>query len=58
MNDTWRGGDVRVTTGGGFKINLLKQGIAKYKDDEDLVIFFTDRSEFNFYLTSVYLALS
>jgi len=43
MDEVWKGGDVRTTTGGGFKVNLLKKGLEQYKNDEDLVIFFTDR---------------
>ena len=43
MDEEWLGGDVRVTTGGSHKINLLKEGLAEYKHRDDLVIFFTDR---------------
>jgi len=42
MNEEWQGGDVRVSVGGAHKINLMKQGLAQYKDKDNLVIFFTD----------------
>lgn len=29
--------------GGGFKINLLRKGLEKYKDEKDLILMFTDR---------------
>ena len=43
MHEEWKGGDLRVSTGGGFKVNLLKKALKKYKDDKNLVLFFTDR---------------
>ena len=43
MNMMWKGGDVRISTGGGFKVNLLKKGLEQFKDDKNLIIFFTDR---------------
>lgn len=42
MNEDWLGGDVRVTTGGAHKLNLLKRGLEEYKNRENLVLFFTD----------------
>nr|CAB3264953.1 procollagen-lysine,2-oxoglutarate 5-dioxygenase 3-like [Phallusia mammillata] len=42
MNEEWTGGDVRVTVGGGMKVNLLKKALGKYKDNQNLVLFFTD----------------
>lgn len=29
--------------GGGYKINLLKDALAPYKDDENRLVMFTDR---------------
>ena len=43
MNEVWKGGNVRTSTGGGFKVNLLKRNLERYKDDKDLILFFTDR---------------
>ena len=43
MHQPWKGGDVLYHPGGGHKINLLKESLAEYKDDENLVIMFTDR---------------
>ncbi|XP_030842805.1 procollagen-lysine,2-oxoglutarate 5-dioxygenase 1 isoform X1 [Strongylocentrotus purpuratus] len=42
MDQEWKGGDIEHGPGGGFKINLLREAVAQYKDDEDLVIMFTD----------------
>lgn len=42
MNEEWKGGDMARGTGGAHKINLLKQGLAEYKDRSNLVLFFTD----------------
>ncbi|CAB0034687.1 unnamed protein product [Trichogramma brassicae] len=42
MGQAWRGGDVQRYTGGGHKVNLLKEALEPYKDDLDRVILFTD----------------
>ena len=42
MGQKWKGGDMQYP-GGGFKINLLRQGLEKYKDDTELVILVVDR---------------
>ncbi|KAK7471384.1 hypothetical protein BaRGS_00035990, partial [Batillaria attramentaria] len=42
MGEEWRGGDVKNYAGGGHKVNLLKKELAKYKDDKNLLIMFTD----------------
>ena len=42
MGEEWRGGDVKRFAGGGHKINILKAELAKYKDDKDKIIMFTD----------------
>lgn len=42
MNEEWRGGDMERDPGGGQKVNIIKKGIEKYKDDEDLIVVFTD----------------
>ncbi|KAK7792169.1 hypothetical protein R5R35_005128 [Gryllus longicercus] len=41
MNQKWLGGDMNYP-GGGFKINLLKKELLKYKDDPEKIIMFTD----------------
>uniref|UniRef100_H2ZIJ0 procollagen-lysine 5-dioxygenase n=1 Tax=Ciona savignyi TaxID=51511 RepID=H2ZIJ0_CIOSA len=42
MHEEWTGGDIRVSVGGGQKINLLKKSLENYKDNQNLVLFFTD----------------
>ncbi|XP_043236665.1 procollagen-lysine,2-oxoglutarate 5-dioxygenase 1-like isoform X2 [Amphibalanus amphitrite] len=42
MGEEWRGGDVKRFAGGGHKINILKAALAKYKDDKNKIIMFTD----------------
>ncbi|XP_060560565.1 LOW QUALITY PROTEIN: procollagen-lysine,2-oxoglutarate 5-dioxygenase 2-like [Ruditapes philippinarum] len=37
----WRGGDM-TNTGGGHKINILKEELSQYKDRSDLILMFTD----------------
>ena len=43
MGEEWRGGDIKQKAGGGQKINIYKLNLAKYKDDEDLILIMTDR---------------
>ena len=43
MNQEWKGGDVMNFPGGGYKLNLLKVALQKYKDEEDTIIMFSDR---------------
>ena len=43
LGEEWKGGDVKLHTGGGQKVNILKRELEKYKNDEDKVILFTDR---------------
>ncbi|CAL8073547.1 unnamed protein product [Calicophoron daubneyi] len=38
----WTGGDVASTVGGGQKVRLLKEGLEKYKNNNKLLILFTD----------------
>lgn len=38
----WTGGDVKLHTGGGQKVNILKKELEKYKNDEEKIILFTD----------------
>lgn len=42
MNQEWKGGDIMNYPGGGHKVNLFKEGLKKYKDEEDTVILFSD----------------
>lgn len=42
MNDPWRGGDVAHSSGGGQKVNLLKQELEN-KWSEDILVLFVDR---------------
>lgn len=41
MNEEWKGGDVRLYSGGGHKVNLLKEAMKKYYE-KDLIIMFVD----------------
>lgn len=39
----WLGGDdIKNYQGGGWKVNLLKRDLAKYKDDPNKIVLFTD----------------
>ena len=40
LNETWNGNDMRISTGGGQKVNLLKKFLEKFdKNDEKLLVF-------------------
>ena len=41
MGEKWEGGDMNYP-GGGFKVNLLKKELEEYKDNDNLLILFTD----------------
>ena len=43
MHEEWKGGDMMAGVGGGFKVNLLRRALSKYKDNKDLILLFTDR---------------
>ena len=43
MGQTWDGGDIQNYPGGGQKVNILKAGLEKYSQQDDLLIMFTDR---------------
>ena len=42
-NEKWLGGNMEEGLGGGFVINLLKQGLFDYRNRDDLVLYITDR---------------
>ncbi|XP_065060867.1 procollagen-lysine,2-oxoglutarate 5-dioxygenase 1-like isoform X1 [Rhopilema esculentum] len=42
MNEQWRGGDIANGPGGGHKINILKNALKEYKDDNSTIVMFTD----------------
>lgn len=42
MHEQWLGGDMH-SYGGGYKINLLRDAIEPFKDDDKKIILFTDR---------------
>ncbi|XP_034185408.2 procollagen lysyl hydroxylase [Osmia lignaria lignaria] len=43
MGNPWLGGkNIKTGRGGGYKINLLKEAIEKYKNDDQKIIIFTD----------------
>lgn len=41
-NEEWKGGDMS-SIGGGYKVNLLKKELEKYKDDHDTIVMYVDR---------------
>lgn len=43
MGSEWRGGDIARFPGGGQKLILLRRALQQYKDEEKMVILFTDR---------------
>nr|CAD7196666.1 unnamed protein product [Timema douglasi] len=42
MGEKWKGGDIRNGAAGGFKVNLLKKELAKFQNDKEKIILFTD----------------
>ncbi|KAJ8021793.1 Procollagen-lysine,2-oxoglutarate 5-dioxygenase 1 [Holothuria leucospilota] len=42
MGVEWNGGDIQRWPGGGQKINLLKQALEEHKDNDNLIILFSD----------------
>ena len=42
LDEEWKGGNM-LSTGGGFKINLLREAVEPHKDEKDTIILFTDR---------------
>lgn len=47
MGETWRGGDVGRSIGGGQKVRLLKNTMEMLAEQEDLVVLFVDRYAMN-----------
>lgn len=43
MGETWKGGDVGRSIGGGQKVRLLKEAMEALADQEDLVVLSVDR---------------
>lgn len=43
LGHQWEGGNVIDSVGGGHKVNLLKDALKHYKEDNNLVVLFTDR---------------
>lgn len=43
LGKEWRGGNVKTSRGGGYKINLFKDALKKYHDDKERIVIFTDR---------------
>ena len=42
MGEEWRGGDIANSPGGAFKINLLRKEMENHKDDDQLIVLFSD----------------
>lgn len=49
MHEEWLGGHMG-SYGGGYKINLLRNALEPYKDDDKKIVLFTDRyaSQFDY----------
>ena len=46
LDQEWLGGDMANGPGGGHKINILRKALQKYKDDQNLIVMFTDRYQY------------
>lgn len=42
MHEEWLGGQME-SYGGGYKINLLRDALEPYRDDNEKIVLFTDR---------------
>lgn len=42
LGSEWLGGDVQRSTGGGFKVNKLREELETYKSDTEKIVLFTD----------------
>lgn len=43
LGQKWLGGDdMKTSTGGGWKVNLLKEALEPYKEDREKIVLFTD----------------
>ena len=42
MGEEWKGGDIANSPGGAFKINLLRKEMENHKDDDELIVLFSD----------------
>lgn len=42
MNEEWLGGQMD-SYGGGYKVNLLREALEPFKDDNKKIVLFTDR---------------
>lgn len=43
MGETWTGGDIKTSPGGGQKVKLLREALEPLKEKANLVVLFTDR---------------
>ena len=43
MGIDWKGGDIVNHPGGGFKVNLIRPVLEKWRSRQDLVVMFVDR---------------
>lgn len=41
LGQAWQGGDMK-STGGGYKLNLLRKALRGHENNDDLIILFTD----------------
>ncbi len=42
LGQVWKGDNIKYGTGGGQKINLLRENLVRYKDDEKKIVLFSD----------------
>lgn len=43
LGKSWKGGNMSDGPGGGYKINLLREALEDYRNDEKKIVLFTDR---------------
>lgn len=42
FGETWKGGEIRIKPGGGWKVKLLKEALRTHQDQKDKIVLFTD----------------
>ena len=43
MGQEWSGGNMKMSAGGGQKVNILVKELESYKNDQETILLFTDR---------------
>ncbi|KAK2583072.1 hypothetical protein KPH14_009104 [Odynerus spinipes] len=42
LGKKWKGGNVKTSRGGGYKVNLFKDALKEYENDQEKIVIFTD----------------